>query len=208
MALQVYRVVNSPISSNCFVVFDEDFDTCIIIDPGSANNTELIRYLKEKQLNPEYIILTHEHFDHIWGVNAIKQLYNSKIVCSTNCNERITDRKKNMSVFYEHPGFECELADITFQDEYSLLWNGWNVKLIYTPGHSLGSICIQIRDIFFSGDTIIPGEKTVTKFPTGNKDSLKNSKDMLSEMLEYPLIIMPGHGNQFWVPNKQNFIEL
>jgi glyoxylase-like metal-dependent hydrolase (beta-lactamase superfamily II) len=208
MALQIYRLINSPISSNCFVVFDEGSDNCIIIDPGSADSTELLNYLYEKKLKPEYILLTHEHFDHIWGVNTLKQLYNSTIICSTFCSERITDRKKNMSVFYEYPGFECPEAEITFQEEYDLFWNNKTIKLIYTPGHSSGSICIRLENILFSGDTIIPGEKTVTKFPTGNQDALKSTKELLSSILRYPIIMFPGHGEQFLISDKQKFIEL
>ena len=61
---------------------------------------------------PEYIFLTHEHFDHIWGVNLLKEIYNSHLICSLTCSQKIVNKKKNMSIFYNQVGFEIYPVDI------------------------------------------------------------------------------------------------
>ena len=84
--LQVKQIINTPIDSNCFVIYDkEKGDNCIIVDPGSEDNSHLYELLKSEELNPQYIVLTHEHFDHCWGVNQLVEKYHLPIVCSQLC---------------------------------------------------------------------------------------------------------------------------
>lgn len=68
--LTVQTLINFPVASNCYLLLDRDEgNECIIVDPGSRTETELIDYLEGNGIIPKYIILTHEHFDHCWGVN-------------------------------------------------------------------------------------------------------------------------------------------
>jgi glyoxylase-like metal-dependent hydrolase (beta-lactamase superfamily II) len=87
---------------------------------------------------PDFIILTHEHCDHIWGVNELKSCYEDlKIISSQLCSDRIVDSKKNMSVFYDQVGFESYPCDVSVESiEKLLLWNNIRIDFIYTPGHT------------------------------------------------------------------------
>ena len=71
MSIHIAQIKNQPVDSNCYVVSHEGFQGCIVIDPGTKDGDELFKYLTGKNLRPEFIILTHEHFDHIWGVNKL-----------------------------------------------------------------------------------------------------------------------------------------
>ena len=116
--LKLKQIVNTPISSNCFVVFDKAGGSdCIIVDPGSKDNQKLYNFLDREELIPSYIILTHEHFDHCWGVNDLRDKYKEvKLVCSCVCSEAIQDKKQNYSVYNEMPGFEIAPADIILNE--------------------------------------------------------------------------------------------
>ena len=73
MALEIIRIINRPIDSNCYIIFDESINNeCVIIDPGSEKIDNLINLINELSLNPRFIILTHEHYDHCWGVNDLR----------------------------------------------------------------------------------------------------------------------------------------
>ena len=99
----VQTFVNSPVTSNCYVLFDRDFgNDCILVDPGSRSEKELISYLDQEGMIPMYIILTHEHFDHCWGVNELVEKYQVPIICSQLCAEAIKNEKRNCSVFYDN----------------------------------------------------------------------------------------------------------
>jgi hydroxyacylglutathione hydrolase len=195
----VKRIVNSPIDSNSFVVYVKDLAGCIVIDPGTSDCREILSFLNENELIPEFIFLTHEHFDHIWGVNKLKDIYNSKIVCSRECADRITDRKKNMSLFYDQTGFQTYPSDLLIEDlHYELIQNNNKVEFIESKGHSEGSICILADNNLFTGDTIILNTKTVVKFPGGDKNKLRMSFDIISSKVTgRNITVFPGHGECF-----------
>ena len=111
----VHKIVNYPIDSNCFVIYKKYDFFCIVIDPGSENNEELISFFEKENIYPSYIILTHEHFDHILGANSLKEIYNSKIVCSEICSELISNSKKNLSLFYKNLDYKIKQVDILFR---------------------------------------------------------------------------------------------
>ena len=98
--MQVHTFKNQPIDSNCYVIYEEDYRSCIIIDPGTNGSTEVIKFIDSKKLIPDYVILTHEHFDHIWGVNALVEFADPLIIASQYCANMVKDEKKNLSLFY------------------------------------------------------------------------------------------------------------
>jgi hydroxyacylglutathione hydrolase len=199
MDILVSRVVNRPVNSNSFVIYQAGSSNCIIVDPGTNDCAELLDFLIDHNLIPEYIFLTHEHFDHLWGVNRLKDTFGCRTVCSKDCAEKIVNRKKNMSVFYDQVGFQTYEADILLEDIcYSLTWNNKEFRFLDTPGHTTASVCISVEDKLFTGDTIIKHHKTVIKFPGGSKVGLMNSLDSLFLMFRHRNItVYPGHGESF-----------
>ena len=193
----VETLKNYPIDSNCYLLYNNNQSNCIIIDPGTEDCKELLTLLNIKKLIPQFIILTHEHFDHIWGVNKLLEIFQPKVVCSSKCMEAIIDKKKNLSVFYYNSGFEINLNN-QFLIAKEILFNDNKIKIIETPGHSLGSITISIRNLLFTGDTVMINSKIVTKLPGGNKTQLKNSILILQSLyLNNNILVYPGHGNVF-----------
>ena len=113
MALKVVRIINQPVTSNCFLLYDREVNNdCLVVDPGSEYPDELEQLLRDLNLYPKYILLTHEHFDHIWGCNYLVEKYHSKIICSVLCSEAIQDAKRNHSLFYNQKAFQVPAADI------------------------------------------------------------------------------------------------
>ena len=202
--LEVQQIMNSPIDSNCFVIYDKEKGVdCIIVDPGSEENSHLYELLKSEGLNPQYIILTHEHFDHCWGVNLLRVDYPSlKLVCSTNCSSAIQHRKKNYSVFYQQPGFDVANADVELDDiGWELDWQDYKVSFYPACGHTLSGVMFVIENYVFTGDELIKGIKTVTKLKTGSKDKLLESFDFLESLKGKGMMVCPGHGEPFGLDN-------
>jgi hydroxyacylglutathione hydrolase len=199
--MPVERIINKPIASNSFVIYENGNPFCIVIDPGTSDCLDLFHFLTTQNLVPEYIFLTHEHFDHIWGINKLKETYSCKIICSKKCGEKIVDRKKNMSVFFDQIGFQSYAADILIENiNFSLMWHNMKFEFFVTKGHSDGSICIFFENNLFTGDTIIKDHKTVVKFPGGNKNDLLNSLDNLySKFEDKTVYVYPGHNNCFYL---------
>lgn len=198
MNVRIKKIINKPIDSNCYVLYTNKNRSCLVIDPGTEDCIKLLCFLNKHHLNPEYIILTHEHFDHIWGVNKLKDTFKCKIVCSKNCSEKIIDKKKNLSVFYNQIGFETYRADIIVSNNSNFKWSDFPMEFLETPGHSNCCVCILIDNILFTGDTIIGGQKTVCKLPGGSKTKLKESLETISNKIYGKrIMIYSGHGDSF-----------
>ena len=198
--LTVYQIINSPVTSNCFVIYDKAVGPgCMVVDPGSKSDALLFDFLINEGLSPKYIILTHEHFDHCWGVNELVKKYNIPIVCSSLCSECIRFEKRNCSVFYDNK--ECFIIDsntISIESlDYNLLLGETNLTFISTPGHTDASICFTIGHCLFTGDTLIKDEKTVTKLPTGSVTKLMQSQLLFQGMQGEGYDVYPGHGDVF-----------
>ena len=127
----------------------------IMIDPGS-NDEEIYEFLKKENIEIKYIFLTHNHPDHIAGLDNAKEKLNVPIVISRLDGENIHDKRYTMMRLFRLKELECDV-DIMLEhlDEIKI-----NEDIIFkfhlTPGHSLGSMCIEVRgtDILFVGDTI------------------------------------------------------
>ena len=206
--MNVIRFVNSPVSSNSYVVFVRENDDCIVIDPGSKNPEELILFLEKHRLTPSFVLLTHEHFDHVWGSNIIKEKYGSKIVCSQRCFEKISTPQNyfNLLYFNDDTYFRIEQVDIIIDDLFSVNWLGENFQFIKTPGHSSSSICIYMNNALFTGDTIMNGIKTfIKKKHEGSVIEFANSIKTIFEAYSLDTLVYPGHGDPFYLREVEDF---
>lgn len=195
--LKIHQIINSPVSSNCFIISSSGSDKCIIIDPGSSTATSYLDYLSENVLTPQFIILTHQHFDHCASVNELRALFpDVKLVCSKYCNEGIQSEKKNFSLFKEEfVPFKIASADIVFENYGTIEWNEYRIQSVPTRGHTSGSISVIIENNIFTGDAWIKDTPTFTKFPTGNKEEQKATEKYLQSL--HGMKAWPGHGDGF-----------
>lgn len=198
--LNVKRFLNNPVDSNCFVIYDKAIGSdCVIVDPGSRDNGVLFSFLDKEHLEPQYIILTHEHFDHCWGVNALVERYHIPIVCSALCAECIQYEKRNCSVFYDNKErFVIKSKTISVESlDYVIHLGYTQIQFFETLGHTKASICFTIGHYLFTGDTLIKDLRTVTKLPTGSVEKLLESQKILQKMQGKGYVVYPGHGDIF-----------
>lgn len=198
--ITVKRIRNTPVNSNCFVIYDnERISECIIVDPGSRHNEDLFAFISSKGLIPHYIILTHEHFDHCWGVNSIVEKYGTPIVCSYLCSEAIQYAKRNCSVFYDNSDAFTIVSKTISVESLEMCLSFLNKEILFysTPGHTEASICFLLGHFLFTGDTLIKDERTVTKLPTSSVAQLKESLESLKGMQGKGYAVYPGHGEVF-----------
>ena len=194
--ITIYRILNKPVNSNCFVIVKGSF--CIIVDPGECEMSNLRLLLKKRGVSPQYIILTHEHYDHIAGCNSLRSYYPMiKVIASLCCSQNIQNDRWNLSRYKAEngEGFVVDAADIVISvDTVSYLCE-IEVHFLLTPGHSLGSMCFWFDNHFFSGDTVLPGYKPVLKLKGGDKMQYEDSlKKVAMIMRQKEMILYPGHG--------------
>lgn len=202
--LKVERFVNELMTSNCYVVYDEDTKRCLIIDPGSEKSLREIEFIGKENLSLDYIIITHEHTDHNWGVNALREHFaDSKLICSEECSKHI--KKANRAYFlfyYDDPDYRYEIApaDILVKKDCCMDWNGMQLHIVLTSGHSYGSMCIGVNGMLFTGDTIMP-YKPYFNGRNSDKNDWKKSIERIYSIFADNSIIYPGHGETFLLKN-------
>ena len=197
--ISIQKVFNSPISSNCYLIYNKDSTSCILVDPGTYDNTNhLSHFLKANNLNLNYVILTHEHFDHIAGVISLQEKYQFELCCSKNTEVALTDPKRNLSAFNDQMNpviINHEPTVLGGNEELILL--GTKFHFLLTPGHSPGSLCFLFEQNFFSGDTLLNQQKARLNLPGSDKNQYKLSMQKINQFLKPGMTVYPGHGEPF-----------
>jgi len=179
--LQQLALTLGAYQTNCYIIWNEGSDACVIIDPGYNPDTILTRVgLLGKQV--EAILLTHGHFDHVGGVKAIAETTGCKVYLCTEdlaMPQQFTAGKLLYTDSYKE-GDVLELAGLT-------------VKVLHTPGHTMGSVCLLTEDTLFAGDTLFQGSCGRTDLPGGDWAQILQSLRRLKELPENTRVF-PGHG--------------
>ena len=195
--MQVHRLINSPVDSNCFVVVGDVDNNCIVIDPGTEDCVELLAFLEAQRLHPQYIFLTHEHIDHIIGCKTLKEHYpEASLVCSDLCAANLNNTRFNLSrlaeLFTARSSFPE--PELTYTDKLVVDWQGEKVVFFKALGHSQGSSHALIGNCLFVGDTYIYHYKTTTTLPGSSKPELvKTFESLLNDFQDEAIVVYSGH---------------
>ena len=173
------------LSTNCYVVSSRETKDAILIDPGLDLIFEadpIFDYIAEAGLKVNLIVNTHGHSDHINGDAIFQEKYNVPI-----CIHRLD--AASLAVL-ENMNF----PPTVLLDEGSLIQFGnESLKVMHTPGHTPGSICLVGERLVFTGDTLFAGGIGRTDFPGGSDSDMQASLQKLQSLLDY-FLIYPGHG--------------
>lgn len=193
--------------SNCYIIVDDELKHCFVVDPASEKSLREIAFINDAHLLLDYIILTHEHTDHTWGVNALLERFNPIVICSADCKKFLPKEcLAYFSFYYDDPNYEYRVARIDYTTEElgnQLIWNNRVIHFFNTPGHSYGSICISISDKLFTGDTIMLYKPYIHP-KRGSMSQYKESVVRILAMFNQKTIIYPGHGDPFEIEQYVN----
>lgn len=193
MALKIGQMVAGYVQTNVYFVYDEDTKKAIVFDPAS-DGEGIYKKITDNGLAISAICLTHGHFDHIWGVKALKELSGVKVYAHEAEDELLKNPEINVSA---QTGRPCSVvADELLKDDQIVDIDGIKFKVIYTPGHTEGSCCFYFEEdkILISGDTLFYCSCGRTDLPTGSGAKIDRSLKMLMKLPE-DVRVYPGHGD-------------
>lgn len=191
----------------CYVVNcgGEAHNECVIIDPGMQTGSECDRisdYIKSNGLEPEAILLTHAHFDHIMGVNFILRNWDIPVYIN-QADERQLRRAVQYALMFGEVIDAPEVEKLSFVNDNDILEFGQTqFKVLATPGHSEGSVCYLAGECLFCGDTLFAGSIGRTDLPGGSYDSIVESLKTKILPLDPDTIVLPGHGPETTVAHE------
>ncbi|MDO5424002.1 MAG: MBL fold metallo-hydrolase [Eubacteriales bacterium] len=209
--MEVTRCRSDLLFSNMYLLTEKGHS--LVIDPFE-------HYVPAKNFMPDLMLITHEHYDHISGVNRMKEKYGIMLMCSADCAQKIENPRTNAARYFD--AF-CELqtygeqdmsvtinkdyccyADLTFEDEIRFKWRENELWLFTLPGHSAGGIGIVVNnEIFFSGDSLFLNVETELRFPGGNKKAWQEISVKRLNQLSENLCVYPGHREKFMLKERK-----
>jgi hydroxyacylglutathione hydrolase len=187
----IYAFQLGPMQANCYLLECEETHSAVVIDPGDEADV-ILDMIRDRELKLEFIINTHGHIDHISANNDLKNKTSAKLCIHRLDAEIIVDSQKNLSSFIGKP--ISSLPPDRILEDGDIIESGTiKLKVIHTPGHSPGSICLLADDAIFTGDLLFAGSIGRYDFPGS---SYKQIKESLKKVMEFDdnLIVYPGHG--------------
>lgn len=185
--MQIHELVVGPLKTNCYIV-TSDQNHAVIIDPGFEAE-RIVAKIRELGAKPKFILLTHGHFDHIGGVNALKKTFpEMKSVIMREDEDICLDP----SLINKEIGVVTQ-PEMLFADGDIVKLDDLSFKFIATPGHTKGSACIICEDKLFTGDTLFSRGYGRTDLYGGSTRDMKASLKRIGA-LEGDYEVYPAHG--------------
>ncbi len=190
------------LGANFYMVTDEETNEMFVIDPG-ANPDLAVRMVENSGAHLKYIILTHAHVDHIGALDKLKERFDVPVIIHEDDAKALNDSNINLCAAFGSRS-PVTKADLTANDGQTLLFGNGCIKIIHTPGHTRGSMCILYENSLFSGDTLFESSVGRTDFPGGSFNTLRHSIQSKLYTLSESTVVYPGHGNRTTIEFEKN----
>ena len=175
--MEIELLVVGPLLTNCYLVISKG--ELLIIDPGGEGR-KVLQEAKKTKARVKYIVNTHGHPDHIFANEEIRKETGAKIL--------IHEAEKDFIRFS---------VDTFLKDGDKIKIGESVLRVLLTPGHTKGSICLLGENSIFTGDTLFKDGYGRTDLPGGSEKELEKSLEKLKKILKPGIAVYPGHGEIF-----------
>ena len=167
--------------TNCYLAWGDNADSCVVIDPGYTPEI-ILSEAKKQNKTIAAVLLTHGHFDHVGGVRELAE----RVGCPVYIHEQELSLPESFTagpLYYTNTYGEGDVLELS----------NLSIRVLHTPGHTPGSVCLMAEDILFSGDTLFQDSIGRTDFPGGSFGQMQKSLQRL-KALPGDYRVLPGHG--------------
>ena len=181
--MHIKTITVGPIEENCYVVSDEQTRECAVIDPGDEAG-RILDYIESEKLSCRCILLTHAHFDHVGAVPEVME--------ETGATLYMNKKDDGTAIGSGSEAYSAPAGTKFYSDGDVVKVGSLEFKVMETPGHTPGSVCLICGDAIFTGDTLFRDSCGRTDFAAGNTDHMMASLRRLGE-LPGDYEVFPGH---------------
>ncbi len=212
--IKIGRMVLSPCQTNCYFLYRDGEHEAIAVDPADQGQ-KIYGALLKNGFRVAGILLTHGHFDHIWGLDALRDAANAAaeadglepVKAYAHEEERALLKDVHMNVS-EQAGRACSTyADVYVKDGQEITLAGMTCRVIATPGHTAGGCCYYFEEagMLIAGDTLFAESVGRTDFPTGSMGTLVRSVKEKLFVLPEDTKVYPGHGDSTTIGHEMKY---
>ncbi|MDO4187475.1 MAG: MBL fold metallo-hydrolase [Lachnospiraceae bacterium] len=204
MSIKIGYMTIGYVQTNCYFVYDDEKKEAIVFDPA-ADGAGIYNALLKNDIKVAAIMLTHGHFDHILGVNELKEKADVKVYASELEKNVLASADLNVS---NQTGRSCTISpDVLLKDGEVVEIAGIKIKMISTPGHTEGSACYlnEEEGLLIAGDTLFAGSCGRTDLPTGSGGMLDRSLKEKLMKLDDDIKVYPGHGESTTIGHERKY---
>lgn len=190
--IQVEPIVVGPLFSNCYILWDEETNQGVIIDPGDEAET-ILKTVKNLGIKIKYILATHGHFDHVGAVAKLRKALNVEFLAHKDDLFFLEDGEnaaQRWGIQIDQP----PKPDHYIEDGDKIKFGKFELTVIHTPGHSPGGVSFLNNRMLFCGDTLFQGSIGRTDFRKGSFEDLAKSIKTRLYTLPDDTIVYTGHG--------------
>ena len=202
--VKIGRILMGVCQTNCYFLYEEGKKEVLFVDPADHGDV-IYEKLEKAGFQVSAILLTHGHFDHIWGIARLKEKTGAKVYAYEGEKDVLNKVELNLS---EQFGKACTVeADVYLKDGEKTTIAGMTFTTIATPGHTQGSCCFYFEEdgILVAGDTLFEGSVGRTDFPTGSMSTLVRSVREKLFVLPDEVKVFPGHGGQTTIGDEKKY---
>ncbi len=203
--MEIICIEDYHMGENTYVVGEGS--AAFAVDPGTDAD-KIVKRAAEHGFKITDILLTHGHYDHICGVQKLRNATGARLWASAKTDDMICNSVTNLSEMFGD-SMALDRADVVVEDRKEYTVCGINIQVLLTPGHTDGGTCYLAGDgndrVLFSGDTLFCRSVGRTDFPTGDERELVNSIKNVIYKLDDDITVYPGHGGKTSVGYEKKF---
>ncbi|MEM0086370.1 MAG: MBL fold metallo-hydrolase [Zestosphaera sp.] len=184
------KIVGGPLETNTYIIYSEN--SGIVVDPG-VNPDSIMKVIEELGVTKVYsVIATHGHFDHVFYAGRVSRLLSTRFLIH-ELDIGLISRYKFLAEELYGDVLELPESIELVKSDVVLRFKELEVKILHTPGHTRGSLCLLVGNLLVSGDTLFKGTIGRVDFPESSAEDMKSSLIKLVK-LSNNYVILPGHG--------------
>ncbi len=189
-------------AANCYLVVCPETKEGVIIDPG-AEGKYIIKQVEKTGMTVKYILNTHGHIDHVGSNGEVQNAFQVPVLIHEKDASMFQSPQASLAIFTGKG--KLKPPDITFKEGDEFEVGGLTVKVLETPGHTQGSVTLDIGGCLFTGDTLFAGSIGRTDLPGGSYRQILES--IKNKILAYhdDTVVYPGHGPATTVAEERRY---
>ena len=189
--MRIIQIIVGPLATNCYLVREEDEPGALLIDPGAEPDT-ILEAVAAEGTPVLGVVCTHGHPDHTGALRKVVAALEVPVYFHA-ADAALLRRTWPEFMLREAPlAPEAQLREV--RDGDTLRVGKADLRVLHTPGHTPGGICLAGEELAFTGDTLFAGSVGRTDLPGGDQPALEASLKRLVLELSPITLIYPGHG--------------